>query len=56
MPLKFDTYSGSDFGRRVCLFTAMNGSTVIPCAVSFELMDDLERSRELGGKRVSQVL
>lgn len=45
MPLSRGRYRGHDFNRMVCLFTMLNGEETVNCAVSWTLMDDLERAR-----------
>jgi hypothetical protein len=45
MPLNSHEYRGHDFDRRVCKFTMKNGQATVPCVISWEAMDDIERAQ-----------
>lgn len=45
MPLVRGEFQSYDTDRSVVLFTMIDGSTAVPCAVSASAMDDLEGAR-----------
>lgn len=45
MALSEATFREYDFDRMVVLFTMMNGSTAVPCAISTDAMDQMETGR-----------
>jgi hypothetical protein len=57
MALERGRYRGYDFDRMVVLFSIMDGSNEVPCAVSTSAMDNLERvARTAPNQREEQFL
>ena len=57
MSLQRGSFRGFEFDRMVVLFSMMDGTTEVPCAVSTSAMDDLEHvARTKAEEREGQFL
>ena len=57
MPLTRGAFRGYEFDRMVVLFSMMNDQAEVPCAISTDAMDSLEKPRRTAsGQREEQFL